>query len=241
MKQWISKLGILFVLSATACDDGSKIDIGDDEPVETLGSKLSDYSGTWTGYAEAYKFTDGTDKVQVVLDGTGSGSIKFGSVAWPAPDPKGPVPGPEDGGDEGFRSDRVEAGFPFTVQAADITDNRIRFSIKNMEAYKDYCAVHRASPLPAGSYTCATPLVGTPVAGPSDCSVGGMGPDAHAVECATISCGEVCTCTSAACSVAWEYSNVQPSVDAALTEDGRGMVGTFAFGDTRITVRLKHQ
>jgi hypothetical protein len=212
VKSWISNLSFLLVLSAAACDDtGADVDIGHDAPVEMLGSQLKDYSGTWTGYAEAYTFGDGSDQVQIVLDTGGNGSIKLGKVA-PALDPA--------------LDFQVTPGFAFTVQSAQVTDNRIRFRFQGMEPYADYCAA-RVPGRTEREYTCAV-LSATP----TGCLVWDV-----PVECASILCSIVCSCTMEGCGVI-EREGSGLSVDAALSEDGRELVGTLV-GDARIVVRLK--
>ena len=217
MKFSISNLSVLLLLSATACEaDGPEVDIGDDGPIETLGSKLSDYSGTWTGYTEAYEFVDGSDEVQLTLDGAGNGSMKMGSAVLKPNPGLWSVP---------------TSGFAYTVKSSQVTDNRIRFSVQNAEAYREYCATREVVQTEWGP-SCG---VNAPV-----CD----SPQQSDSECFESSCSSVCRCTMEGCQVSEATFSTPPvgeSVDAALTEGGSVLVGTVVIEEQRITVRLRRR
>lgn len=71
-----------------------------DDPVSLGGavavdrSSLSTYAAVWEGYVEAHTFPSGSDRVLLVLDDNGHGSITFGEAApRPMPtDPDDPFP-----------------------------------------------------------------------------------------------------------------------------------------------------
>lgn len=50
---------------------------------------LESYAAVWEGYAEAYEFDCGSDRIRLALDEQGNGSVEFG-VGDPLPEPTDP-------------------------------------------------------------------------------------------------------------------------------------------------------
>src|SRR5262252_388327 len=75
------------ILAAVGCGESRAVDLGKSAKPGLLGASLTDYQGDWDGYAEAYKWTDGTDLVRLHLDGNGHGALQVGKPGAPAPQP----------------------------------------------------------------------------------------------------------------------------------------------------------
>ena len=86
------KWAIVGTLLLVACGGEGPVDIGND----VTGERLEDYVASWDGYAEAFDFGDGSDRVRIELDANGEGSLTW--VIPPLrPSPTrtpGTIPGP---------------------------------------------------------------------------------------------------------------------------------------------------
>src|SRR5262245_32135807 len=94
-------------------------------------SALSSYAAVWEGYAEAYEFSSGSDRVRLVLDANGAGTFSFG-VGEPLPQPTDPdaaFPFQPAEGPTGYGFAAVPnplEGFAYGVSGALVEDERLR-------------------------------------------------------------------------------------------------------------------
>ena len=89
MTQPTAALALVLTLAA-GCTASTKVDIGEGTapPPGLLGASLIDYAGTWDGYAEAFTWNDGSDRIRIMLDANGVGTIRLGNAPdFPPPDP----------------------------------------------------------------------------------------------------------------------------------------------------------
>lgn len=227
------------------CGGGSdQVDIGSN------GSQLSDYAATWDGYAEAYQFDQGSDRIRLVIDANGTGTLEVGDA------PLLPVPTDPDVGypvDRDLLRDNVQftAGFRYPVHDAHVESRRIRLSISANDLYDAWCAmqtpvlddynstpdVHSYSCLPNWGYVVSAPqctLLMPPNLEP------GLSVDCGKLSLCTLA--HACRCTESACAASPETA--QAFIDAALEtgSGGASLVGTLAIGNTtRVTVRMTQQ
>src|SRR5262245_9474401 len=82
MKPWMTAGFAALMLLSVACSGG-------DPTVTTSGNQVSDYAATWDGYAEAFTFEDGSDRVRLTIHANGEGTIEVGDSA-PLPPPTDP-------------------------------------------------------------------------------------------------------------------------------------------------------
>jgi hypothetical protein len=225
-------LALVPLLAVPACsNDNGSVDIG-----RNVGNQLADYAATWDGYAEAYQFDDGSDRIRVTLDASGRGTLVAGDQPAPPPlpidDPSfditaaslpfGPVP-----------------GLPYEIGGAHVQDKRIQLSINPNEQFRQWCA---AQPSICDGDTCAC----IRNYGSAACRNGNTctATDPTTGETVTFSktrfflctVGGPCMCTAAGCSVG------EPTTlfDAALENGGTELVGTLIVGP-RVTVRMSRQ
>lgn len=116
--------------------------------VGVVGSQLSDYAGSWHGYAEAFQFDDGTDTVRIELDAAGNGVIEVGDAhALPAPDPQHIYPPFRSSEPSAFKPggrrdlSALLSGFDYAVHGARVESARIRLQVNGSELYEDWCAM----------------------------------------------------------------------------------------------------
>jgi len=242
-------------LAPAACSDGNPVDIGHDQ------AQLVDYAASWDGYAEAFTFPNGTsDRVRVVLDANGVGTIEVGNA------PLDPVPTDPNVGLAGVPG-RFHDGFRYPIHAATVEAGRIRFEIDPGERFAAWCAIQTPYPFPEN------PEINICVSIPADktyntldgCALweivevhpNGTRTIANptAVDCARYEpcISQVCKCTASSCA----YDPAQPRpdgyrvrVDGALDDNGETLEGTLAIyadwdhptlATDRVTIRLARQ
>jgi hypothetical protein len=127
-------LGAL-ALTPLACSNESTVDIGGN-----TGSKLSDYAASWDGYAEAFQFESGSDRIRIVLDANGQGTLEVGDG------PMLPPPDPDVGWPPGVTLDGLvqnqavlKVGFRYPIQQARVEANRIQLTVTPAELYRPWC------------------------------------------------------------------------------------------------------
>jgi hypothetical protein len=222
---------------ATACSSDSQVDIGDG----SLNQGLAAYADSWEGYAEAYQFDDGSDRVRLTLDESGHGFVRFGDT------PLLPAPMP---GDCAPALTSLATDFSYAV-SAHLEDGRLRFDLDYWQRYGAWCELQ--TPVPYWSeapdvYACfrRVPVTaypdGTCVAADNDEVVPCTSRDA---------CEAVCACTEESCTASplgpgAQAENIPPSrssvFDGALSQEGDSLVGTLAtVTDVRIPLRLRRQ
>jgi len=226
-------LAVLFpFLTVLACSDQTSVDLG-----RNVGDQLSDYAASWDGYAEAFQFESGSDRVQITIDGGGGGTLILGDSPPPAPldrDNPGAI-------NVGFTSAPVP-GFPYPITGARVEAKRLRFEVALVERYRTWCQLQAPACSASGSCACVRNL-------PASCGPDGVctQEDAATGETFTLSenkfdlCGllgpTACVCTPSGCD-AGMLGNME--FDAALESNGAQLVGTLVV-QGRVTVRLTRQ
>jgi hypothetical protein len=232
-------LASLFV--AAGCGDQGDLDVGDE--ARAVGAALSDYAANWDGYAEAFQVPgDDTDRVRLVLDEAGVGTLRFGEAelfpAPTAPEEKYP-PIVGEGVNSQAALEQVEeyylrSGFAYPVTGAQVTEHRLQFSVELARMMDPWCALvtidvaldfvcgddgYAAGFNEMGEQECTT---GTPLQTPIDCNV--------AAQCNRCDCdGD--TCVGADRGVLL--------FDATLTDEGNVLEGTLVTDQQeRVTIRM---
>jgi hypothetical protein len=223
--------------AAVGCVSSERVDIGDNRAA-ALGAQLSDYQGSWSGYAEAYKFNDGHDSVRLKLDAKGSGVLEVGDASrLPEADSDHAPPGAVADAAKGLATvsfGQLISGFSYPVYDAQVETQRIRLSARTSDLYRDWCQ-GQTSQLEVGatpeSYNC----VGGGFSYANDKC---MGPDGSDVDCGKLACVTACACTKDSCDTAAQSQDVM--FDGALQgDDGASLVGTLVIANERVTVRLE--
>jgi hypothetical protein len=249
----ISFASIAVVSVACSSNGGQPVDIGN-RNTGVIGEKLSDFSGHWDGYAEAYEFEPGSDRVRVTLDANGDGTVRFGDADPP------PIPSditvrypPETGWYPKGQSisqyyEQSQAGFEYPIHSLSLTEKRLRFELQPADMVDPWCNQEPSLPAPnvAGGFRCfgengvtTDPATGActfvfPTTGetiPVDCSNNAVN-----------NCSMLCDCDVSGCTA---HPIEVSHFDGALESEGTEFVGTLAFpggsGENRLIVRLTRQ
>jgi hypothetical protein len=230
-------VGLTSALAALlgACVSSDPVDLGRDE-AKVLGSALSDYAGTWEGYAEAYSFDDGTDRVRLEMGADGRGELWVGSA--------GPLAPPE--ADRGYppsspnetEEDRLVSGYPYPIVDGAIEETRIRLHSSSGDVYREWCELmtpHLVTNATPSHYACL-PFSGFGTNEQGECT---NGADLDMViDCGLTHCLGQCECTESACSISSYLAESDVLIDATLEGEGDSFVGTLVIDRSRITVRL---
>jgi hypothetical protein len=243
--EMLAILGLIAGCGSFGCSSDSDVDIGDGR----TGQKLTDYAATWEGYVEAHQFPDGSDKVRIILDAQGEGTLLVGDSPAPTTTDADHPPGVQHdvGGVE-----ELLPGFSYTVTRPNVQDSRLRFQVQRSELYIDWCVlqtpfldtVNTAQEL----YACV-PNVAT-LSGKDQCWLQPDGSPMQAIDCDKLAlCQQswACFCDSQGCATPEAPPEI-PSrfalLDAALANSGDDLTGTLLVSpDTApgFTVRLKRQ
>jgi hypothetical protein len=228
---------LLFPLMASlAACAGEPVDLGEDR---AIGSALSDYAGSWSGYAEAFEFSDETDAVRLMLGSDGTGELWLGEAdPLPAPDPdRGYPPGPPRTLKEIVPHGAV-AGFPYPIADGVVEDNRLRMHSSSGELYREWCDLqtpHLVTNAAPPFYACL-PFSGFGTNRDDQCTNGPNLEDV--IDCGLTECLSSCECSEDDCAVSPNVLTQDMRIDATLEGDGDAFVGTLVLGSERITVRL---
>lgn len=248
-------------LLALACS-ADPVDLGDGR----LGvdrSALESYAAVWEGYAEAYNFYTGSDRVRLSLDEQGNGTMTFGD-AEPIPvptDPRDPFPFQRFG--EGYDSVQVPTpieGYDYVVRAGLVEDERLRLAFPARQIFDTACEIQTPVRVtidpPYGLNADGTPRELPPVYACLDTYNSGYFPTPDGctnamrepVPCNQILlCMTFCKCTETECSANQDAFDGPPQLrfDAALDSEGERLEGTLVgVGDEsfdaseRVIVRL---
>jgi hypothetical protein len=128
-----------------ACSGGGNLNIGN---TSTVGANLSDYAGTWDGYAQAYSFLpDGSDHVRLTIAANGQGTLQLGDAPL--------LPAPTDQ-NVGFPTEAAAAnlisgprspvsilneGVLYPIHNAQVQTGRIQAGLKPNDYYAAWCAL----------------------------------------------------------------------------------------------------
>ena len=237
---------LLGLLAATvACSSEGNVNIGN---TQTVGGQLSDYTGTWIGYAQATVFSDGSDQVLLTIDASGHGIAQFGNSAKPAtptdPHVGPPIPAPSPNAP---LSSEIP-GFPYPIHATDVRSDRIQLGIDFNDFYSTWCALQTPEPaMNVGvdtGYYCGPALssnlvsFGKPTADATSCTLTEQDGTTQTVDCdwmTLCTLGYVCTCTASACTAATvaagsAVSQYPAEIDGQLDATGSNLTGTLGHG-----------
>ena len=230
--------------SLWACSSsGDAVDIGDSK----TGQKLEDYAAVWEGYAEAYTFADGSDRVRLTLDAEGNGSLEIGdSPALPvATDPDVGYPASLD--NDPFQLAKLFPGALYPIETATVAAARVQLSINPWQIESDWCALQTSFAVVRGGATVYQCLPGDGAGRFGGSCTYFDGEDELPVDCAKRAlCTQPnfngCACDATSCSVYQPPTAALTQIDAALEDTGDSLVGTLKFGEgvgPSTTVRLK--
>jgi hypothetical protein len=224
-----------------ACSSNPEVSIGD-----PVGAALTDYAASWDGYAEAYQFQDQSDRIRLVVDGSGVGTLQVGDSAAvpPATDPDAaypPAAASLPGKDGLFGPIGLYAGFGYPIHGTRVEDSRIRFGVDPKDLYTTWCALQQpVLDTTNGGYMCV-PNWGFSY-NTTECSqTNPTTQETTVVSCAKLSLCELdqaCTCTASACVAASTPDNPPIQLDAALSANGTELTGTLVIDGQRVTVRM---
>jgi hypothetical protein len=225
---------IACVLAAVGCGADPAVDLGHSDPPAVLGASLTDYQGTWEGYAEAYHWSDSTDVIRLQLDANGNGVLEVGDPNTPAPDL---APDPSSKPDLKPLPHYLSPGFSYPVDGATVTSRRIRIATASQVAWNDWCDSFTpvADPQLAGNFTCVLNVgFSWDANDPAGCRL--MDAQRTPITCTSVYCASVCACTETSCGARVEGDDVQ--IDAALMSEGDELAGTLVAGSERISIRM---
>jgi len=238
----LSWVGVALALAGITSGCGAKsVDIGDNEPPAVLGASLSDYEGTWVGYAELATWNDGTDTVRLILDENGNGVIEFGE-AGPLPAPVAGESYPPGDGEAnpmlGFFDPTwgVISGFSYPIEGAVVESERIRMGSATNVLYSDWCGL--IEPLEVGEEPGTYNCIGT-LGYSSDPNGCVASPSGLPLDCDTLACVQLCTCDETSCGVAVGGHDIR--LDAELEMEGEELEGSFEVPQGRYFVRMTRE
>jgi hypothetical protein len=229
-------------------DDRDDRDDRDDLDPASIGASLSDYEGTWTGYAELAEWADGTGDIRIQLDAQGNGVLEVGHSAPLAP----PVV------DDGYPRDfefaatagmvvELLPGFSYPISGAVVESKRLRMQLSSSELYREYCALQTPMPVPGnpGAFNCRGITSYSSSGDPNDpCFLHGPGDEVIGTidDCDPLMCFSACECNESECLPYLFNGPTNTQIDAELKEDGEELVGSLALpellGATRPIYRL---
>jgi hypothetical protein len=234
---------VALALVAVGCSSDSDVDIGDGQNAARTGEALTDYAAVWDGYAVAYKFADGSDKVRLVIDAEGKGRLTVGD----------PLPSPTyEAGSTPPAIASIVPGFAFPVQSAKVEAARLRFGVGLNDAIKPWCEAQPPVPFDPSYpevYSCMRDFAVL-----QDDNVCKAYDTGEVVNCdARIYCSFVCECSAESCSVgdssAFDMTRGSGSpmpaatatFDVALADEGSVLEGLLVLPLERIDVRFQRQ
>jgi hypothetical protein len=237
---------IAAIAAVPACSD-DPVSLGGAVAVDR--SALSSYADVWEGYVEAHTFESGSDRVRLVLDQNGQGTITFGEAApRPLPtDAENPFPDLPGGAAEIFTNQPLHEGIEYPIADALIEDERLRARTEPTNVYGEAaCALQ--TPVEStcdeqqdGCFNSCAPRNVTRVNGRCVNNDDGTEISCQQWGLRVELCGSVCACTTTEC---FARNPGAPIVlDGALDEPGKNLVGSFdsdTLGNS-YTVRLTRQ
>jgi hypothetical protein len=251
--------------SLGACSSDKPVNIGN---TNMIGAQLSDYAATWDGYAEAFTFSDGSDRVRLTIDANGQGTLQVGDAALLAPpsDPNVGYPTDQPGGIEYS----LIAGFLYPIYATQVQEARIQLGAVPGDLYAAWCALQTPVPyeittivMQSGTeiiigasdagvvstqYACVAPntVSGAPGGG---CQVTNADGGTSPISCQKTDLCQgpqpACTCTASACAsvqvpAGTPVAQYPVELDGALDATGKILTGTLTVGNG-VTVHLTRQ
>jgi hypothetical protein len=253
MKRWKTAGFMTLTLLPVACSD--------DPTVTYSGNQISDYAATWDGYAEAFTFEDGSDRVRLTIHNDGQGTIEVGdSPLLPPPtDPNvGYPPTPWNWAPTGGYpiGTQLKPGFRYPLYNARVQTARIRLAADYHDVYHDWCAMqtpHLSSAVADPPIYQCVPDFGNinwhQSADGKTCTMtattsgDGATEQPIPIDCVQAmvcllpvpcSCDSawLCQCDATSCWTPPPANDIYPiQIDGALESDGNKLTGTFATND----------
>jgi len=242
---------------AIACSGDAPVNIGSTNP-------LLAYAAYWDGYAEAFNFADGSDRVRLALDDQGRGTLEVGdAAALPSPtDPDARYPAAGWNLSSNDILAQLRPGFRYPVYGVRVESGRIRLAIDFHDLFARWCALQTphcqncgAQSTEAPRYECAprpaSDLIAS-TAGPGCWAIDETTENPIAIDCVKQAlCDQpppctcdasptICQCDATSCSIPAVAGGDYPiKIDGALESSTR-LVGTFVVNDgtTQFTIRL---
>src|SRR5690349_6206235 len=239
----MKKLNPMFAASAAAlsliglaqgCADRA-IDIGDDTPPRVIGASLSDYEGVWEGYTEAFSFEDASDKIRIMLDGSGNGVLEVGDSGELPPPVAGEnyPPSEDDWGGPSRYSSTLVPGFSYPLFDASLTtendQSRIQLKTQRSKLFEEWCSLFTPVLDETNSNVNGNGEVWSCVR-TARFTADGLGNSFYAdaprtpVSCNPFDCMFACRCTEASCGLAEEVHELV--LGGKLEEGGEVLEGT---------------
>jgi len=249
---------LLFGLLAIAlgCSDEGSVNIGNSEK---LGGQLSDYAAIWSGHAQAYVFSDGTDHVHLTIESDGQGTLRVGDAAGPPPPTDAHVGYPPASALGTVTSPFPGiTGFPYPLHATRVESDRIQVGVDANDLYSAWCALQTpvaarnlldqrpaAQRDPAnGGYYCGPALTSDvvklekPTADATDCLLHEEDGTTETVNCewfTLCALGPVCACSATGCVAATQpegapLNQYSFEIDGELNATGSTLTGTLSAG-----------
>jgi hypothetical protein len=242
MKKTMGTAAAMFMVASSAlcACSGSDKSLGTDDPVGTTMS-LEDFAASWDGYIEAYDMPTGSDRVHIVLDEQGQGTVKFGDGdALPPPtDPDTAYPPAGVTANNAGVNERIA----YPVYEPQLDDTRLRLKIDVLYPYKDWCELQ--TPIydeVSDVYRCIPSVPATSI--PDQGCYLSPGGDPNSGERVPIDCAKIdlcigpCMCTQSSCAIT-EPNPIK--IDGALTDNGDTFEGTILLLGSPYTIRLTRQ
>lgn len=227
---------LLAAIAALAGCSDDPVSLGGEVAVDR--SALSSYAAVWEGYVEAFTFRSGSDRVRLVLDGNGQGTLTLGE-GTPRPMPtnaEDPFPDLQSVEIDALLNDNTLEGFGHEIASALVEEDRLRVRTQPTNVY--------------GEVACALQTPTGPNCEDAGCSYSCVPNNAHAfayrddrcfdatdgteLSCKTMDlCLNNCTCTSTECFA--QYPGYAIILDGALDEAGTKLVGSLDAHTVRLT------
>lgn len=226
-------------LALGACGSDGDKSLGTDNPADMTLS-LEDFAANWDGYIEAYDLPSGSDRIRIVLDEQGEGTVLFGDgdVLPPPTDPDAAYPPQEESIDymKGL-AEAVYEQIAYPVYETRLEASRLRLELHSSDAVADWCALQTPVYDEANDRYSCVPNTGGGM-DENGCWYNGPNDEHIAVSCAKLSCTMSCACTETSCSA---VDNGVVKLDGALDDDGQTLEGTLVLNGTPRTIRLTRQ
>jgi hypothetical protein len=233
-------LPLLIPIAALACSEGAPIDLGNEQ------AQLSDFVGSWDGYAEGYTFYEGrSDRVRLTVNAAGTGTFEVGDA-----NPLPPATNPDLAPPSELDYPGLRDGFVYSVHDVTVQAGRIRFAFDLAEPLDSWCVIQTPFELESGQFSCA-PLddvvfldEGGSINRDDQCRVVDDAGNEAPIACFKVfACDRgACACTAGGCGYG---RNGTAGVDAVLEIGGQSITGTLIpvqeSPENRLTIRLRRQ
>jgi hypothetical protein len=204
------------------------------------------FAGSWEGYAEAYEFDSGSDRVRLTLDSRGQGTLEIGErePLPPATDPDADYP-PGVPQSTHYEPELL-AGFRYPVRRARARAGRLQFAVEPADLYREWCSIQpplldETSSDGETPYRCVLNRGYETLDGV--CTLDGEpGGPRLPVSCGKLArCTSICGCREEGCRLdePRDIDGLPVEFEGGLESDGRSLVGTLTLMSSPIVVRMR--